>query len=156
MKESNFTVNLKNPKDTAEEIAEKLNTLSYAVDQKCLKGDLVTKEEFNEYTNKIGKILSSSEDRLVYNIKEGRKQLEDLRWHGGGGAVTLYAEVPSGLINSSNKNYTTLHTIKNVIGLFINGEFIHPTEYTLSGAGFIMTTALDSSLSGTGFTILYN
>lgn len=74
----------------------------------------------------------------------------------GGAGSTTYSETPTGLVNGSNKAYTTAHSITTVINLAINGQFIHPAEYSVSGAGFTMVTALDSSLSGTGFTIIYS
>lgn len=73
---------------------------------------------------------------------------------GGGG--TTYSETPTGNIDGANTSYTTAHTITTVINLVINGQFIHPAEYTVSGAGFTMLTALDSSLTGKGFTIIYS
>lgn len=80
-------------------------------------------------------------------------------FRGGGssasGSVTIYTETPVGLINGVNKIYTTLHVINTVVGMWINGEYIHPAEYTAVGAGFTMSTAIDASLSGTGFTISY-
>lgn len=73
----------------------------------------------------------------------------------GGGSAT-YSETPSGLVNGSNTTYTTVNAITTVINLTINGQFIHPAEYVVAGAGFTMGTALDSSLSGKGFTIVYS
>lgn len=66
-----------------------------------------------------------------------------------------FVETPQGAINSSNKVYTTQHTITTVIGLWINNEFVHPSEYTVMGASIVMVTPLDSSLSGTTFLINY-
>lgn len=69
--------------------------------------------------------------------------------------TTVYTETPSGAINSSNKTYTVLHTINNVFSFAINGMYIHPSEYSTSGSTITFVTALDSSLSGTSFTIVY-
>lgn len=72
------------------------------------------------------------------------------------GTTTIYTETPTGLINGSNVTYTVLHTINNVFGLYINGQFLHPTtDYTTSGTTITMTTALVSSFSGLPFTIVY-
>jgi hypothetical protein len=74
----------------------------------------------------------------------------------GGAGSTFYTETPSGLINSSNKTYTVLHTITAVMNFAINGQFLHPTtDYTFLGTTITMVNAIDSSLSGTGFTIIY-
>lgn len=71
------------------------------------------------------------------------------------GTSTTYTETPVGAIDGSNVTYTTANTITTVLNMAINGQFIHPSQYTVSGAGFTMGTALDASLSGTGFTIVY-
>lgn len=68
---------------------------------------------------------------------------------------TVYSETPTGLVDGANTSYTTLHAITTVLALAINGQFIHPSEYTVSGSGFTMGTALPAGLSGTGFTISY-
>lgn len=71
---------------------------------------------------------------------------------------TVYTETPSGpnpVIDGVNKDYTTLHTISTIYSLAINGQFIHPSDYVASGAGFIMNTALPIELSGLPFTIIY-
>lgn len=73
----------------------------------------------------------------------------------GGGSATIYTETPSGLIDGANKTYTTAHPITTVIGLWLNGEFIHPADYTVSGAGFTMGTALAAAFATTSFTISY-
>lgn len=91
-------------------------------------------------------------------IKDGVSYRVEELMHGSGsrgGSATIYTETPSGLINGSNRTYTVAHTITTVIGMWINGEFIHPGEYTVSGAGFTMGTALPLALSGSSFTISY-
>lgn len=71
-----------------------------------------------------------------------------------GGAATIYTQTPVGAIDGVNKAYTTTNSITTVIGLWYNGQFIHPAEYTPSGAGFTMGTALPV-ISGAAFTISY-
>lgn len=75
---------------------------------------------------------------------------------GGGGSVSVYSETPGGLINGSNKTYTTLNNITTVIRVTLNGEDIDPSQYSTSGSGFTMGTAIPSSFSGTPFTIVYS
>jgi len=97
-----------------------------------------------------------------------KKELEGLRKRGklGGGGTSdasvkfslgrvIQKETPSGLINSSNKIYTTKGTINSVLSLVINGQNITDDEYTVTGKGFTMTNALDESLSGTSYRICY-
>lgn len=67
----------------------------------------------------------------------------------------VYVETPSGAIDGSNTVYTVSNTINTVIGIWINGEFIDPGSYIVSGAGFTMNTALPTALSGLPFTITY-
>jgi len=70
------------------------------------------------------------------------------------GGSTIYSETPGGLIDGVNKVYTTGRTITTVIGLWYNAGFVHPAEYTASGAGFTMGTALPA-ISGAAFSISY-
>ena len=75
----------------------------------------------------------------------------------GAASLTLYTETPSGLINGVNVTYTTLNSITNVFSFAINGQHIHPSQYSKSGSTItIVGGALDASLSGTPFTIIYS
>ena len=69
--------------------------------------------------------------------------------------TAIYVETPTGLINGSNKIYTTVNTITTVINFSINGAFIHPVDYSTTGTTITFVTALDVSLSGLPFTIVY-
>ncbi len=68
--------------------------------------------------------------------------------------IIAKTETPGGLINGVNTVYTTTQTIGTVIVLAFNGQFIAPSEYTVSGAGFTMGVALPNFPSGS-FTISY-
>lgn len=74
----------------------------------------------------------------------------------GGSSVTVYTETPSGTINGSNKNFTTAHTINTIYSFGINGQFIHPVDFSVAGSTITFVTAPDASLSGTPFTIIYS
>lgn len=90
-------------------------------------------------------------------IKDGVKYRFEELMHGGGstgGSASIFTQTPDGLIDGSNKSYTTIHAITTVIGLWYNGEFVHPAEYTVAGSGFTMGTALPV-ISGAAFTISY-
>lgn len=69
-----YVVNLKNPSDTPDQIAEKLNTLTYAIDAKVIRG-FVPREEFDDLKGKTNKYISGNRDRINNN---------DLRYHGAG------------------------------------------------------------------------
>lgn len=71
---SPFVVNLKNPEDSPEKIAEKLNSLTYAIDAKVIRG-AVPREDFDSFKDKTTKYIDSNKERIDTN---------DLRWHGGG------------------------------------------------------------------------
>lgn len=73
----------------------------------------------------------------------------------GGSGSTTYSETPVGVIDGANKAYTVSNTITTVVGIWLNGEFIHPAEYTPAAGGFTMGTAIPASLSGSAFTITY-
>lgn len=73
-----------------------------------------------------------------------------------GALPTIYTETPSGLINGTNKVYTTVHAIGTVFSLMINGEYLHPvTDFSYTGNTITLIAALDASLSGKPFTIIY-
>lgn len=100
--------------------------------------------------------LVPTQDELVVNLL--KHPTLRLLMHGGGGSgssTTIYTQTPVGAVDGANKTYTVTNTITTVISLIINGMYVHPAEYTVSGAGFTMGTAFDPSLSGTGFTIVY-
>lgn len=73
---------------------------------------------------------------------------------GGGGGGQIYVQTPVGLIDGTNKTYTVANTIGEIVELEYNGEFIHPSEYTISAATFSMITALPV-ISGASFTVAY-
>ena len=71
-----------------------------------------------------------------------------------GASATIYTQTPVGLIDGANKIYTTTNSITTVIGMWFNGQFVHPAEYTVAGAGFTMGMALPA-IGGAAFTISY-
>lgn len=74
---------------------------------------------------------------------------------GSGQTVTFLTETPSGLINGSNKVYTVSQSIATIVGFAINGQVIHPSQYTFSGNQINFITALDASYAGLPFTVTY-
>ena len=72
-----------------------------------------------------------------------------------GATLTLYTETPSGTINGVNAVFSTANTISSVFGLYMNGQYIHPADYSTSGTTITFVTAPDSSYSGLPFTIVY-
>lgn len=97
-----------------------------------------------------GDVVKAGSNITITTDADGKKVITST-----GGSATIYTETPSGLINGSNKVYTVSNTVTTVIGFWINGQFIHPSEYTSVGTTITFVTALDASLSGTGFTISY-
>lgn len=105
--------------------------------------------------------------KSVKALEEKVKILEERPLGGrGGGGVTdvgvkfalgrlVNTETPTGAINSSNVTYTVANEINAVLSFGINGEVIHDDEYTFAGNTITFTTALDSSLSGLSFRIVY-
>lgn len=74
---------------------------------------------------------------------------------GGKTANVFYTETPTGLINGVNTVYTVKNTLNIVVNFEINGEEINSSMYTFSGNQIIFKSALDSSLSGLPFEIVY-
>lgn len=73
----------------------------------------------------------------------------------GGSSTTVYSQTPVGAIDGVNKVYTVTNAITTVITFTINGQFIHPAEYSVVTTTITLVTALPASLSGTGFTVVY-
>lgn len=71
-------------------------------------------------------------------------------------AAPIYTETPVGLINGVNTDYTVSHDINAVYSFAINGDFLHPVDYSTTGNTITMVAPLDASLSGLPFTIIYS
>jgi len=109
--------------------------------------------------NDIKEIL----ERLEKKIEEVDKK--PVRTGGGGGTSAIGVasamknivknETPSGLINGSNTTYTVTKPINAILSFGINGQVIHPSEYSYSGKTITFTTAIPAGLSGTTFEIVY-
>lgn len=145
-----FVVNLKNPEDSPEKLAEKLNSLTYAIDHKVIRG-AVKREEFDELKNRTTKYISGNKERIDTN---------DLRWHGGGISsprqLTIYNDTVNGTINGINKVFTVSNTIAFPIALYLANSIYQATvDYTVSGITITMVLAPDASLSGQPFFLAH-
>lgn len=90
--------------------------------------------------------------------KKKKIDFSDMRWHGGGGDLSVAnftTVVPSGLINGVNVTYTVPTTIHSVINFNINGEFIAPNQYSFINQTITLFEPLDISLAGLPFYITY-
>lgn len=74
---------------------------------------------------------------------------------GGSTPPTLYTETPVGDIDGVNATFTTTQDITNVYSFAINGQFLHPTEYSVSGNTITFNNPIPADLAGTNFTIIY-
>ncbi len=73
----------------------------------------------------------------------------------GGGGNTFYTETPAGVIDGVNADYTTAHTINSIMSFAINGQYIHPVEYSILGSTITFVTPLNSVFAGAPFTVVY-
>lgn len=141
-------------KDTSKEIVDKINQGNDLIDVSKIKNlpqPLI--QHINHGT--VGQVetrLKAGTGVTITTDPTGAKIINST-----GGSTTFYTETPSGTIDGANKTYTVLNTITMIMVLAINGQFLHPTtDYTVSGNTITMVNALDSSLSGLGFTCVYN
>lgn len=81
-----FVVNLKNPEDSPEKLAQKLNTLTYAIDATVIRG-LVPREDFDSFKDKTNKYINSNKERIDNS---------DLRYHGAGLSKVIHDATLSG------------------------------------------------------------
>lgn len=148
--------------DTSEAIIEKIKgklsyeTLTDRPNLETYRGKGSSVAEFQVLKNGV---LTVNQVRAIDFI--GSWTITDL----GGGKVsaqpptssasTIYTETPTGLVDGSNKTYTTAHTITTVYSFAINGQFLHPADYSAVGTTITFVTALPVELSGLPFTIIY-
>lgn len=72
-----------------------------------------------------------------------------------GGVSTLYTQTPVGTIDGVNTAFTVTNDITFVVGLYMNGAYIHPADYTFLTTTLTFVTAPDISYAGLPFTIVY-
>lgn len=70
-------------------------------------------------------------------------------------ALLPVSETPTGSIDGVNKVFTTATTILAVYGLYMNGQYIHPVDYSTAGTTITFVTAPDISYAGLPFTIVH-
>jgi len=161
--------------DTPEEVVAKVNTSSTKIKFSQVKGltDLVnTVDQIGKNPQGVNVgggipvIFLSNGVRISDHVTEinlstgitpvyaGNGRIT-LTASGGGGGSTTYQQTPVGAIDSFNTSYTVTNTVTTVLNFAINGQYIHPADYTAVGTTITFSVALDSSLSGTGFTITY-
>ncbi len=73
----------------------------------------------------------------------------------GSSALNFYTETPSGTVDDSNTTFTTVNTITTILTLDLNGQFLHPVDYTVSHNTITFTSPLGSAFAGLPFTIVY-
>lgn len=139
----------------AKELVDKINNGSELIDASKIKN--LPQPVINHISHgAVGQVetkLKAGSNVTITTDVTGAKVINST----GGSTATFYTETPSGLIDGANKTYTVANSITMVMVFAINGQFLHPTtDYTVSGTTITMVNALDSSLSGTGFTIVYN
>lgn len=101
------------------------------------------------------KLDENVKNLIVQEVKRTSKQNNKMIHGGGLSYSNFYAETPSGSIDGNNKIFSVTRNINKIILFAINGQIIHPSEYTVSTNKITFGTALDSSLSTTSFTLLY-
>jgi len=120
MTDKNYTINLHNPEDSPEKIANKLNTLHSAIDISVIK-DGISRTEFLEHSTKVGKYMDTKRDRIDTN---------DLRWHGAGLSKIITDATLSGLGTSLSPL-----SVVNLSGItFVENEIVggSGTTFTLA------------------------
>ena len=149
-----FEVKLNNPKDTPEQIAEKLNTLTYAIDASVIRGG-VDKNDYEDLKKKTTKFIETDRQRIDTN---------DLRWHGAG----LSKVIHDGTLTGDGTNASplaatgggsgTVTSVSVVTANGVSGSVATPTvtpAITLTLGAITPTTIiasgniLGSNLSGT-------
>lgn len=148
--------------DTAKEVVAKINSIPGGIKQYAIEGletliaELRSKvrgmKKSPHATQKHGggdTFLAGTAITITTNA-DGTKTISSTA------SSTVYTETPSGTINGSNDTFTTAHSITSIYSFAINGQFIHPSEYSVAGSTITFVTAPDATLSGLPFTIIYS
>ncbi len=161
--------------DTGDQIIQKINSANGLIVPEAIAGFEDLRKEVKEKTGNTTRIGWGAHPLVIQGLGQvidkntrvlnfaGAGLSSVVRSKGGvvtvtlaGGTGTVYSETPSGLIDGINTSYTVAHDITNVYNMAINGQFIHPGEYSTSGGTITMNTPLPAGLSGTQFTITYS
>lgn len=146
--------------DSAELMAEKLNAFPGSVGMHVVKGLEIYLKNLNrsikEKKGMGGQAVGSGDSvsagaNITITRVNGRKVITA----SGGAGATFFIETPTGAVDGANKSYTVSTTITTILNFSINGVFIHPADYTFNGTTITFITALDASLTGLPFTIVY-
>ncbi len=145
-----FVVNLKNPEATPEQLADKLNTLSYAIDHTVVRG-VTPKKDFEDFKLKTSKYIEGNKERINTN---------DQRWHGGGLSrvshdTTLTGDgTPSSPLSAVGDGTGTVRSVSVVSANGISGTVASGTTtpaITLTLGAITPTTVNGNTLTtGTG------
>lgn len=114
----------------------------------------ISKTELTEFLRRGGfrgggDTVSAGDGISIEINNNGQKVISSLS------SKTSYAETPTGTINGINNVFTVANTITFVNGLYLNGQFIHPADYSYTGTTITFVTAPDISYSGLPFTVVY-
>lgn len=72
-----------------------------------------------------------------------------------GAGSTVYVETPNEAIDGVTTAFTVDNSITKVISIHINGQFIHPVDYSVAGSTITFGVAPDAALIGLPFTVVY-
>ena len=139
--------------DTPDEIRDKLETLEEddRLDAKAIKN---LPEATKTIVERMG---GGSSQRVVAgtNINITLDGNGSQVINSTGSMSIHYAETPNEAIDGNRVNFTVDNTITFIISIFLNGQFIHPADYTYTGTTITWGTAPDISYAGLPFTIIY-
>lgn len=74
---------------------------------------------------------------------------------GAASMATHYAETPNEAIDGARVAFTVDHTMTFVIGIYLNGQFIHPDQYSYTGVTITFNSALPEEFATSSFTVVY-
>ena len=106
------------------------------------------------------RLLSALMDTNISNPTNGqvlKYNSTTNKWENGvgGGSATIYVETPNEAIDGVETAFTVDNTITTVISIHINGQFIHPADYSVAGDTITFGVAPDAALAGLPFTVVY-
>lgn len=148
--------------ETGESIVDKINALNTEPENQIDAKHIKNLPKFIDRVIGGGvRLLANLLDVSITDPQNGEVLTYDSsldRWKNGtnsGSMATHYAETPNEAINGSRTAFTVDHSITFIIGIYLNGQFIHPDQYSYTGTTITFNSALPEEFASSSFTVVY-
>jgi len=149
--------------ETGESIVDKINALNTEPENQIDAKHIKNLPKFIDRVIGGGvRLLSNLLDVSITDPQNGEVLTYDStlgRWKnasaGAGSMATHYAETPNEAIDGVRVAFTVDHSITFVMGIYLNGTFIHPDQYSYTGTTITFNSAIPEEFATSSFSIVY-